>query len=60
MVRRKLAGVEARGSVARDPDGKWRIERVDGTAPAREAFAERDRRGVARVAQLYTVLRELD
>jgi hypothetical protein len=58
-VRRKLADLEARGWIARDADGKWGIARVDGHAPARDALAELDRRGVARVAKLYTVLRDL-
>ena len=58
-VRRKLADLEARGWIARDADGKWGIARVGDRAPARDALAELDRRGVARVAKLYTVLRDL-
>ncbi|NBB70638.1 MAG: helix-turn-helix domain-containing protein [Alphaproteobacteria bacterium] len=58
-VRRKLADLEARGWIARDADGKWGIARVGERAPARDALAELDRRGVARVAKLHTVLRDL-
>ena len=58
-VRRKLADLEARGWIERDAGGRWGIARVDGHAPARDALAELDRRGVTRVAKLYTVLRDL-
>jgi DNA-binding MarR family transcriptional regulator len=58
-VRRKLAILEERGWILRNPDGSCRLAHTDGQTAARRDLSDIDRRALRRVARLFTDLEAL-